>query len=207
MLTVGQMLREERQKKGLILAQVEAKIRVRDKFLRYIEQDDWSHFSSKIYIVGIIKTYAQFLGLDHKKMLAFFRRDYEKTEEVRFKKKVSPTSLTPETKKYAKVALFVLCIIFMGYFGFQLKLFFTPPDVKILSPKERTFVRTDKIHIIGKTDKEASISIFGERVFQNKDGVFEYDFPLTGKENKLVIEVTGANGKKTVFTRTFMKEQ
>ena len=94
MLTVGDILRKAREKQNIKLSDVEKQTRVRTKFLESIENNDWNFFSSKIYITGIIKNYSDYLGLDSKKVLAFFRRDYEKQEEVKFKTRVSLRYLT-----------------------------------------------------------------------------------------------------------------
>ncbi|MEN9328492.1 MAG: hypothetical protein RI947_1300, partial [Candidatus Parcubacteria bacterium] len=43
-------------------------------------------------------------------------------------------------------------------------------------------------------------------VYQNKDGTFEYSYPLKRGKNNVVIEVIGANGKKTVITKSLILE-
>jgi hypothetical protein len=35
---------------------------------------------------------------------------------------------------------------------------------------------------------------------------FEYNFPLKKEHNELIIELVGANGKKTVFKKIFYKK-
>jgi len=75
----------------------------------------------------------------------------------------------------------------------------------ILSPKTTSFFREDRIKIIGKTEKDAMVVIAGERVYQNKDGIFEYNFPLHDGKNKLSIELTGANGKKAKAEKIFIR--
>lgn len=205
MLSVGELLKTERERQSITLQQVEKYIKVREKFLRAIELNNWDFFSSKIYISGIIKNYARYLKLDPRKMLAFFRRDYEKKETVRFKRKVSSKYLTPETRKIVLSAIVFICILFLSYFGYQLNQFFSPPKVTILAPRSTDTVREDKIKIIGKTEKEAYITIFGEKVFPNKEGIFEYEFPVKKGSNTLEIEVIGANGKKTVIKKEFTK--
>ena len=95
MTTVGEILQKERIDKGIALLDIEKQIKVREKYLRAIEENNWDFFSSKIYITGILKNYSRLLGLDEKKVLAFFRRDYEKKDEVKFKRKVSQQYLTP----------------------------------------------------------------------------------------------------------------
>lgn len=205
MLSVGNILQKERLRKGLTLAQVEKQIKVREKFLSAVESNDWTYFSSYIYIVGIIKNYADFLGLDDKKILAFFRREYEKKDDMRFKKKVSSSYLVSDTKRIVTASLVAVCFFFFLYFGYQMFLYVSPPKVTLLQPLKTSFKRQDKVKIIGRTEKEASIMIFGERVYQNKDGIFEYDLPLKKAVNSLTIEVTGANGKKTVLSREFLR--
>lgn len=206
MLTVGEILRTTREKKNLTLQQVEKHSRIRAKFLQAIEENNWTTFSSKIYITGLIKNYAKFLDLDENKMLAFFRRDYERLDDTHFKKRISTRSLMPETRTVVYIGIFIIFLLFSVYFGYQIKIFLTPPKVTLVSPQKSVFRSTDRIHIIGRTEKEATINIFGDKVYQNKDGVFEYDFPVRKGKNELVIEVTGANGKKSTYKKVYVLE-
>ncbi len=203
MLTVGEILKSEREKKGYSLPHIGKKMRIRESFLQAVEENNWSKFSSRIYIQGIIKNYALFLGLEPKRALAFFRRDYEKKDDVTFRKAVTSRHLIPESKKYATIGLIFLITIFFAYFSYQLKLYLSPPKVQLLAPKEGVFKKTDRIQIVGKTESEAVVTIFKDRVFQNKDGVFTYDYALNMGKNTLLIEVTGANGKKTTLLKEF----
>ena len=76
----------------------------------------------------------------------------------------------------------------------------------MISPKKTNFNVEKNIKIIGKTDKDTSITIGGERIYQNKSGVFVYDYSLNEGENKLIINLIGANGKKSVIEKTFYKK-
>ena len=205
MLTVGEILKKTREKNNLSLIEVEKHIKVRERFLRAIEANDWSLFSSKIYITGIIKNYSRLLGLDEKKILAFFRRDYGKKEEVKFKKRVASHYLTPESKKYLMIIFIVSLIIIFCYFGYQVKLFLSPPSFSLISPTKINFTVEKKINIVGKTEKDTSILIGGDKIYQNKEGIFEYELPLHQGRNILLIELVGANGKKTKVEKIFYK--
>ena len=206
MLSVGTILKKEREKRGLLLADIEKQIKVREKYLKAIEEEDWNFFSSKIYITGILKNYSRVLNLDNKKILAFFRRDYEKKEEVKFKRKVESDYLTPETKKFLKLGLAILILFFISYFIYQLKIYFSPPSLTILSPKANNFTIEKSVRISGKTDKDTSITIAGERIYQNKEGIFVYELSLNEGKNKIIINLVGANGKKSTFEKTFYKK-
>ena len=206
MLSVGTILKKEREKKGLLLADIEKQIKVREKYLKAIEEEDWNFFSSKIYIIGILKNYSRVLSLDHKKILAFFRRDYERKEEVKFKRKVSSDYLTSGTKKFLKLGLIILTLFFISYFIYQLKIYFSPPSFILLAPKVKNFTIEKNVRITGKTDKDTMVTIVNERIYQNKDGIFTYEFFLNEGENKIIINLTGANGKKTTIQKIFFKK-
>src|SRR3989344_2277457 len=124
MATVGEILREERLIKGLQLRDIEKQTRVREKYLRAIEENNWNFFSSKIYIIGILKNYSRILGLDSKRILAFFRRVYERKEEAKFKERVSSSYLTPQSRKLLRLAIVGGVLLFLLYFVYQLKLYF-----------------------------------------------------------------------------------
>lgn len=207
MLSVGSLLKNKREQKKISLIDVERRIKVRAKFIAALERDEWDVFSSKIYIAGILKSYSQFLGLDHRKVLAFFRREYEQKEEVRFKEKVSKRYLSSDSQKAMRWVFLSIFFLFILYFTFQLFQYLKPPDINIIAPTSTLFRRDEVVKIIGKTEKEATITISGERVYQNKEGVFEFMFPLHSGDNKLSIEVIGANGKKTVMERVFKRTQ
>jgi cytoskeletal protein RodZ len=206
MVSVGELLKKERVARGLTLKQIEKEIKIREKFLKAIESNEWNAFPSKIYVTGILKNYSNFLGLDPEKVTAFFRRDYERSEEVNFKRRVSSAYLTPSTKKLLIFSVVCIILFFTAYFAYQLQQFLSPPKVVIVSPTTSTFRAVDHIQITGKTEKEASITIYGERVYPNKDGVFTYMFPLKQGKNELIVEVVGANGKKTVLKQSYVKE-
>jgi len=207
MLSVGTLLKNTRERKKISLSDVEKNIKVRERFVVALEEDKWSVFTSKIYIMGILKNYARFLSLDEQKILAFFRREYEKKEDVRFKERLSHTYLSSDSKKTLLGGFILICSLFLFYFAFQLYQYMKPPTIEILSPKNIIFKREATITVIGKTEKEAQVTVLGERVYQNKEGIFEYVLPLKQKETILSVEVIGANGKKTQLNTVFKKTQ
>lgn len=201
----GNLLKNERQKRNLTLQQVEEETRIREKNLEAVENNDWREFPSETYTIGILKSYGDFLGINQEKLLAIFRREYEKKDESDFKKTIHKTHFTPYAQRLFRVFLLLILLIFLSYFGYQLKLYFSPPSVTIISPRKFVFKRENKIELIGKTEKESIVMVNGERVYQNKDMTFKIILPLTNSENIVVIEVTGANGRKTTVKKVFKK--
>lgn len=205
METIGKIFLHERQKKNLTLEQVEKDLKIRKKYLEKIERDEWD-FSSKIYIEGVIKNYAHYLNLNEKKFLAIFRREYDKKEEISFKEKIDKHLIISDKTRWLKLALVFFGIFFILYFSYQLLNYYLPPKIKIISPKTKDFIGTEKIKIIGQTKPESQIFILGNEVYPDKNGLFSYELPLRKGDNKLVIEVIGPNGKKSIYENIYYRK-
>ncbi|NLH06611.1 MAG: helix-turn-helix domain-containing protein [Chloroflexi bacterium] len=69
---LGEMLREAREAQGLSLEEVEAQTRIRVKFLEALEDADLSLLPSALHAKGFLRSYAQFLRLDVRAIIAQF---------------------------------------------------------------------------------------------------------------------------------------
>lgn len=206
MLTVGELLYKVRKKRNLTIEEASKATRIQQKYLLAVEKNDWTAFTSKVYISGVIRTYADYLDLDPGNVLAYFRRDYEKVEVLKFRKKLPSLNFLPETRKIVLVAFTTIIFFFLTYFGFQFYLFLRPPEVQIISPAQSTFRNTLRIAIVGKTQKESRIKIFNEELFPDENGQFRYELPLRKGKNIVDIYVTGANGKETIVRKVYVLE-
>jgi transcriptional regulator with XRE-family HTH domain len=206
MFTVGDLLKNGRKKKGLTIIEVEKKTRVRAKYIEALERNDWTVFPSKVYISGTIRSYSTFLDIEPDKSLAYFRRDYEKHDEIKFRKKLASLQFLPETKKIVVGGVLVVCLLFVIYFAYQFNLYLSPPRISIIKPQNHTFRNVVNLHIIGQTEKDATVKIFNETLFSNANGQFEYDLPLRKGRNTIKMEVTGANGKKNYLIEEYILE-
>ncbi len=206
MLTVGDLLKKAREEKNISLTQVERDLRIRLKYLKSIENNQWDFSSSKVYIEGIIKNYARYLQLDPKKILAYFNRDYEKKENLKFQQKKYYHFGSP-TKKFIITGFFLITAFFIIYFFYQILLYLSPPKVIIFSPSETYFKKQSMIKIKGKVDRESQILISNQRVYPDEKGYFQFYYPLKIGRNQVLIEVIGSNGKKTILKKEFIREK
>lgn len=72
--TVGQILREAREKRQLSVARVNQETRMSPEVIRALEEDDHSSFVSDTYLKGFLRQYAQFLGLNPDELWATLSR-------------------------------------------------------------------------------------------------------------------------------------
>jgi hypothetical protein len=61
---VGRTLREARTARAIDLADVAAVTKVREEFLRAIEDEEWDRLPGEAYARAFVRTYASYLGLD-----------------------------------------------------------------------------------------------------------------------------------------------
>lgn len=74
---IGAILREARKRREIELSEVEAATRIRLKYLRAIEDEDWEVLPGDVYARGFIRTYASFLGLDGERLAGEYREAVE----------------------------------------------------------------------------------------------------------------------------------
>jgi cytoskeleton protein RodZ len=74
---VGMILREARNRRKLELSEVEAATRIRLRYLRAIEDEEWDVLPGGVYTRGFIRTYATFLGLDGDRLVNDYREGVE----------------------------------------------------------------------------------------------------------------------------------
>ncbi|MDX6601815.1 MAG: cytoskeleton protein RodZ [Solirubrobacterales bacterium] len=74
---VGTILRETRNRRKVELSEVEATTRIRLRYLRAIEDEEWDVLPGGVYTRGFIRTYASFLGLDGERLAQEYRQSVE----------------------------------------------------------------------------------------------------------------------------------
>jgi cytoskeletal protein RodZ len=61
---IGNSLREARMRRGVDFAQAELGTKIRGKYLRALEDEQFETLPAQTYVKGFLRTYAEYLGLD-----------------------------------------------------------------------------------------------------------------------------------------------
>jgi hypothetical protein len=61
---IGNSLREARERQGLGYPEIELATKIRGKYIRALEEEDFTAIPGDAYIRGFLRTYADYLGLD-----------------------------------------------------------------------------------------------------------------------------------------------
>lgn len=76
-MEIGEVLKGARTRQGLDIRTVEERTKIRTKYLRALENEDWDVLPSPAYAKGFLYTYARLLGLDADALVDEFRRQVE----------------------------------------------------------------------------------------------------------------------------------
>ena len=114
---LGNLLKTEREKKGLSISQVAGITRLRKHFIEALENEDWEKLPAKVFVKGFIRSYALSIDLDVKEAIRLFEISAPKEEEENFSKAL----ITAEKNKSRIIYLLIPLLVLTGlifYFTF-----------------------------------------------------------------------------------------
>jgi cytoskeleton protein RodZ len=79
---IGATLREARMRARIDVSEIEAKTKIRAKYLRALENEEWSLLPGPTFVKSFLRTYAQALGLDGKALVEEYRLSHESPGEA-----------------------------------------------------------------------------------------------------------------------------
>jgi hypothetical protein len=88
---IGNTLRDARNRRKVDLSEVEDATKIRVRFLRAIENEEWDVLPGEIYARAFIRTYASYLGLDGERLA----EDYSATAEAAPPPERAPARVEP----------------------------------------------------------------------------------------------------------------
>jgi cytoskeleton protein RodZ len=78
---IGTTLREARMRARIDISEVETRTKIRAKYLRAIENEEWDLLPGPVYVKSFLRTYAEYLGLDSRALIDDYKRRYERPSD------------------------------------------------------------------------------------------------------------------------------
>jgi helix-turn-helix protein len=75
---IGETLREARMRRRIDMTEVEAATKIRAKYLRALENEEWDLLPGSTFVKTFLRTYADYLGLDSRSLVEEYRHRYER---------------------------------------------------------------------------------------------------------------------------------
>lgn len=213
MKSIGQTLKAARLKKNFTIEDIHKFIKVHPKYIKAMENNDYSIFDGKVHSKGFLKIYAEFLELDLEELLALWRREYEASFDERSHQKdgklAKLRSLEPDklviTPSFLIISVVVLMlIVFFSYLFVQYRQYTDAPSLEIYYPDDNIVVQDDVLDLTGKVDLDSEVFINNQKLLTNPDGSFLTSIKLREGINTISIKSVNQLNKETEVIRNII---
>jgi len=200
MQTIGQLLKQARQRKRKTINQIEKETKIPRTTLEALETDDFVHLPETTPVKGFIRNYAQLVGLDPKEAIAVFRRDRQisEPEEILPQGLAKPLNEPSSSlRKKALVIVFIVLIfsLFIGYAGWQLKAFLAAPDISVSQPSPGIILKGPIVEVKGWVSAESTVWVNDQLAETLPNGKFKASINLLPGRNTIIIKAQNRRGK------------
>ena len=95
---IGSTLREARMRARIDISEIEAETKIRAKYLRALENEEWDLLPGPTYVKSFLRTYADALGLDGKLLVEEYKLRFERLSDVELQP-ISPVSSRRDARR------------------------------------------------------------------------------------------------------------
>ncbi|MBA2504827.1 MAG: helix-turn-helix domain-containing protein [Thermoleophilaceae bacterium] len=82
MLGIGETLREARMRQGIDITEVETRTKIRAKYLRALENEEFALLPGPTFVRSFLRTYGDYLGIDSSLLIEEFRARHESPDPL-----------------------------------------------------------------------------------------------------------------------------
>ncbi len=211
--TLGEKLKKIRLNLKLTYDEVEKRTKIRKKYLKAIEENNYEVLPSNVYARGFLKNYSKVLKIPSDKVLEWYEKEKGIVDNIKVGKKKNQTNyktpkvfITPKTFVFALVGLSFLGVF--SYLVYEFFIFTSPPRLEIFSPKENETINRSFVDITGKTDSGTDLFVNGQQVNISDEGEFKVTVSIAqnGLNTISILAKNPKNNKKTESTRNILAD-
>ncbi len=201
-LTLGEQLKKIRGEGRVTLHEVSRETKIPVKYLVMIEESDYEKLPPDVYVKGFLKSYAEYLGVSPKKLVALYTRDKDIKRNLQNngapvvvpKKDRMPRFVV--TPKMITATIVILVALGGFYYLYrEIGRFAAVPRLVVTNPIGDTAVESDTLTISGYTEQDAKLTINDQPVAVNDNGEFREDLILQGGLNTVTVASVNRFGK------------
>jgi cytoskeleton protein RodZ len=122
MADIGATLREARMRAKIDITEVETRTKIRAKYLRAIENEEWDLLPGEIYVKSFLRTYGDYLGLDSRMLVDEFKRRYDRPSDNELRPLTPPRARERERRRgplvppWALIGAVLVVVLVVLYF-------------------------------------------------------------------------------------------
>src|SRR5262245_18751738 len=89
---IDSTLREARMRARIDISEIETETKIRAKYLRALENEEWDLLPGSTYVKSFLKTYAEALGLDARLLVEEYKLRHERLSGEELSRPIGPTT-------------------------------------------------------------------------------------------------------------------
>lgn len=121
MAEIGETLRERRMALKIDVHEVEEETKIRAKYLRALENEEYNLLPGNAYVKSFLRTYADYLGLDSRALVDAYRAQGERGDDDPITFAAGPTTSPTNRRRWllvlAVIAVIALALFLIGTLG------------------------------------------------------------------------------------------
>jgi len=202
--TLGEQLKNLRSDGRVTLFEVSRETKIPVKYIEMIEEGKYEKLPPDVYVKGFLRAYAEFLGIEPKKIINLYEREKDIKINLNGGEKKAPSK-----KKKTRLARFVVtpriiiavsvAVVVIGGFSYlysQIGRFAAVPRLVITSPASDENIAGNSISVSGYTDEDAKLTINGQPILVSDKGEFKEDILLQSGVNSITISALNRFNKE-----------
>jgi cytoskeleton protein RodZ len=161
---IGETLREARMRQRIDMTEVEAATKIRAKYLRALETEEWELLPGSTFVKTFLRTYADYLGLDSRLLVEEYKQRFERPAGLdvaplnlrtqRRRRRMAP-SLGPGLVVVAGVVALLAALYVLGRSGQDN----TPPPTRVQTPAPKRGSSSKAAQGGGQAKKPTRVSL------------------------------------------------
>ncbi len=217
MSRLGEILRIQRERKGLTLDQAAADTRIREKFLKALEDGDYQSLPGAVYTKGFLRNYAEYLDLDQEELVVLFHEERggppapDTSRAFRPMRPIMHRSLIFTPAVLVPVVVLAGIALFVGYLYYQFTSFAVAPSLDVFDPASDAIAQNAHFVVRGRTVPNGKVTVTVSpgsttvaEIHPDSDGTFSATIELTPGSNHVTVEVLDQSGKASKVSRNII---
>jgi cytoskeleton protein RodZ len=202
--TLGEQLKNLRGEGRVTLFEVSRETKIPVKYIEMIEEGKYEKLPPDVYVKGFLRAYAEFLGIEPKKIINLYEREKDiksnlnggekKVPNVKKKTRIPHFVVTPRI--FIAVLVAVVVIGGFSYLYSQIGRFAAVPRLVVTSPASDENIAGNSISVSGYTDEDAKLTINDQPVLVSDKGEFKEDILLQKGVNSITISALNRFNKE-----------
>jgi len=198
--TLGEALKIVREEVGLSQEELANKANIQKKYLEAIESGRYDQTPGPVYVKGFLKSIAKILELSPEAVLSRFESEpHSLSLKQPSPVQIKSSGLSYHTTRLLAVGLIVLAALV--YFGIQIQKIILPPKLTVLTPATDVMVKVPQILLTGQTEPGVNVQVNNLSVNVDPKGNFKEIIDLQPGVNTLVVTAQKKRSRQTVVTR------